>query len=449
MRGFDYRTATEEEILHRAALLEGMLLGDIPEARFSARHARRGKGEVGLAIETYFGIPPNPVPGADFPGAGIELKVVPLVRSDRRLKVKERTVISLIDYDSIVHETWKTASVRKKLKILFVFFEHLRGRPKRQFPIHSVLLWQPEGEVEDRIHRDWETVREKVERGLAHELSEADGFILGPCTKGASSASLRTQPNSPVRAKSRAFALKPAFTFSLYAEPSAPLTTGQLAEVFDLADLRRRFRRFVGRPIDDVAAELAIRQSRAKDYAARVVHRAVQASSSLPKADFKSIGPTVRMTRVNDDLFPYEALSFPSFRHLELVEETWEDSELLARLEHMLIVPVLGPKRETPVGDCIIQEPVYWRPTAEQLSVIEEEWTMFHDLIAAGRAASLPTESQTRAIHVRPHGKDATDRDPTPGGGSEVRKSFWLNKRLVAALLTAAGTEVGSAQGAP
>ena len=62
---------------------------------------------------------------------------------------------------------------------------------------------------------------------------------------------------------------------------------------------------------------------------------------------------------------------------------------------------------------------------------IEEE----RDLIARGRADSLPTESQTTAIHVRPHGKDATDRDPTPGGGSQTRKSFWLNRRFIQSIL--------------
>jgi DNA mismatch repair protein MutH len=78
---------------------------------------------------------------------------------------------------------------------------------------------------------------------------------------------------------------------------------------------------------------------------------------------------------------------------------------------------------------------VLWRPSAEELDVIEHEWTMFRDLISSGKADELPTESQTMAIHVRPHGRVASDTDPTPGGGSVTKKSFWLNKRFVQRIL--------------
>ena len=39
------------------------------------------------------------------------------------------------------------------------------------------------------------------------------------------------------------------------------------------------------------------------------------------------MGLTPRMTRVDGNLMPYEALSFPAFRYLELLEEIWEDSD--------------------------------------------------------------------------------------------------------------------------
>jgi DNA mismatch repair endonuclease MutH len=432
---FDPNTASEEQVIERAAALEGMRVGDIPGARFAAIEARRGKGEVGLAIEAYFQIPPNAIGAPDFPAAGIELKVVPLVTKAAGIRVKERTVVSMIDFHSIVSERWETASVRKKLKILFVFFEHFRGRRKEHFPIHAVLLWQPRDGVEDQIRRDWETVRTKVRAGLAHQLSETDGRILGPCTKGADSATLRTQPFSEVKARSRAFALKPYFTFALYAESGAALDTGSLAETATLEGARTAFSRFVGRTIDDVAAEVGIRPSTSKSYAANVVHRAVAEASPLPRSEFDAIGPTVKMTRVDRDNYPYEAVSFPAFRHLELAEEEWEDSDLLSRIEHMLIVPVFGRARDTPQGECIIREPVYWTPRREDLHVIEREWTTFRDLIRNGNANRPPTEATTTAIHVRPLGRDASDRDPTPGGGSQTKKSFWFNRRFVQDLL--------------
>jgi DNA mismatch repair protein MutH len=433
---FDYRTATEEEILARAFLLEGMRLGDIPGAKFTATDPRRGRQEVGHAVESWFGIPPNSTSGPDFPGAAIELKTIPLEQKSKGLGVKERTVISMINFPELAKETWNKATVREKLAILFVYFEHLPGRPKAEFPIHSVVLWRPTGEVELQIRRDWEAVQAKVLAGLAQELTEADGRILGPCTKGANATVLRAQPFGDHLAKSRAFALKPSFTMALYVEPKlVPLETKHLAEIASLTELLRAFRRFIGLDVRTVSRDLGVKPSQAKDYAARVVKRAVIVSSPLTKTEFKLVGPTVRAPRIGPDQYPYEAISFPAFSHLELMEETWQDSALLSYLEHMLLAPVLGPLRSTPPDDCVVQEPVYWQPTAQQLELIEGEWTNYRDLIASGRADSLPTEGQTQAIHVRPHARNATDRDPTPGGGSQIKKSFWLNKRFVQRIL--------------
>jgi DNA mismatch repair protein MutH len=432
---FDYRVASEAEILDLASELPGLRLGEIPGARFEALEAVHGKGEAGAAVEAFFGIPPNSISDADFPGAGIELKVVPVVTGPSGFRVKERTVISMIDYVQLAAETWETAHVRRKLHILFVFFEHRYDVPKRDFPILHVALWHPSGQVEAQVRKDWERVHAKVLAGLATELSEGDGLVLGPCTKGADARSLRKQPFSEVLAKSRAFALKPSFTMALYRETTrAHVDDQRLAELANLERLLAAFRLFEGRTIDDVGAELGVLVSEGKGYAANVVRRAVSTASSVPAKELEAT-LTIRMSRVGPDLMPYEALSFPAFHHVEVIDEDWEDSDLLSRIEQMLIVPVHGRTKQTPPRECTVGAPVHWRPTAEQLTLIEREWTRVRDLIRTGHAGELPKESETDAIHVRPHGKDSTDQDPTPGGGSQIRKSFWLNKRFVQSLL--------------
>ena len=108
--------------------------------------------------------------------------------------MKERTVISIIDFNVLVEETWDSAKVRDKLHILFVFFEHLQDRPKDQFPIHHVHLWSPDERTNAFLQDDWERVRGKVRQGKAHELSESDRRMMGPCTKGRNAEHLRSQP---------------------------------------------------------------------------------------------------------------------------------------------------------------------------------------------------------------------------------------------------------------
>jgi DNA mismatch repair protein MutH len=440
---FDYRTASEEQILAKASELRGRLLGTLPGARFTAATGATGRAEVGHAIEHYFGIPPNPSPLPDFPGAGIELKVLPLRRTGRGLAVKERTVISQIDYLKLMEQTWATASVRKKLRILFVFFEHLDGMPKEAFPIHDVLLWQPDARTNLLLQADWERVSQKVRQGKAHELSESDGAIMGPCTKGASGASVRRQPFGDAPAKSRAWALKPSFTWSLYvgaterraSESVLTSLAPDAARTFE-QKLSGRFEPFVGQTIGQAGQILSIPASDSKSYAAAVVRRIFGVKSFRARIiEFEEMGLTPRITRVRADLMPYEATSFPAFRYLSLLEEAWDDSDLLARLEYMLFVPVLGEAKATPQTDCTIGRPVFWRPTANELELIRREWEQYRLEIELGSADRLTPAADTIAIHVRPHARNALDTDEAPGVGPIVKKSFWLNKPFVQRIL--------------
>ena len=442
---FDYRTATKAAILARARLLEGHVMGDIADARFTASEARRGKGEVGAAVEHFFGIPSNRRQEADFPGAGIELKVVPLRRSGTVTRVKERTVISMIDYASLVLETWGSASVRKKLKILFIFFEHLPDHPKSTFPIRGVVYWEPDEATEAFIRADWERVAANVRQGSAHLLSESDGRILGPCTKGVDSRSLRSQPFGDVKARSRAFALKPSFTLDLYER----LVRGRIEESLvanEITDptaefekwLLARFSRFEGRTVGEVADELGVPPSAAKSFAARVLRRTFGGNDfRSPIREFEQMGLTPRMARVDANLMPYESLSFPAFKYLELLGETWEDSDLLSRIEYMLIVPVRGATKETPQAHCRFGHPVFWRPSAAELETIRQEWEIYRIEIREGRVENLTTAAGTTAIHVRPHARNANDVDTAPRVGPVVKKSFWFNRPFVARILTA------------
>jgi DNA mismatch repair protein MutH len=447
--GFDYLTAGPEAIQDRAVLLEGRRLGEIPGVHFVGGEPRRGKGEVGLAIERFFGIPPNSIAGADFIGAGIELKVVPLVPGSVT-RVKERTVLSMIDYGSLVLETWATARVRKKLRIMFVFFEHSAALAKEDWVVRKTVFWTPSGLVEDLLKEDWYAVKRKVTAGLAHELSESDGRLMGPCTKGVDSSRRVPQPVTKISptAKPRAFALKPAFTRSIYEEATGSLgATQSLVASLRVRRLDRfeeaileRFSQFEGRTIDDVADELQVPRSASKSYAANVIRRAMGASEvGSPIEEFERSGLTLRTVRVSSDGQPYEATSFPAFRYSELVEETWDDSQLLALVEYMLLVPLLGGTRDTPQGRCRLGRPLFWRPSRGEMEIMKREWQLFQRMVAEGRANSLPGASDTQIIHVRPHARDGRDTDIAPHIGPLIKKSFWLNKRFVAILLRRAG----------
>ena len=128
-------------------------------------------------------------------------------------------------------------------------------------PDTPVLLWEPDARTDALLRADWERVFTKVRQGRAHELTESDGSIMGPCTKSATGLSRRPQPFSEQLAKPRAWALKPTFTWSLYQEVAKPKPAESLLEDLGLnaaeefeAHLLDRFSPFVGRTIEDVGA---------------------------------------------------------------------------------------------------------------------------------------------------------------------------------------------------
>jgi DNA mismatch repair protein MutH len=149
------------------------------------------------------------------------------------------------------------------------------------------------------------------------------------------------------------------------------------------------------------------------------------------------MGLTPRITRVNEDLLPYEHTSFPAFRYKALLEEEWDDSDLLARVEYMLFIPIQGISKDTPQGACTFGRPAFWRATSEQLDLIRREWELFRIEIRDHKANHLTTAAWTVAIHVRPHARNSKDTDEAPGLGPVVKKSFWLNKAFVQEILRA------------
>jgi DNA mismatch repair protein MutH len=364
MASFDPRFAAEVDILARAAQLDDRTLGELEDLTRSAL-GTSGKGSAGHIVERFFGIRQNSLSEPDFVAAGIELKVVPVIQTSKRRRIKERTFITMIDYFTLPSESWDAAHLRSKLDLLLIYYEHLPGQPVEAYPIIRWIRWKPDRELTSLLKHDWEAIKAKVEAGLAEDLTESEGYILGACTKGPGGGALRGQPFSDVKAPARAFALKPSFTLNLFLDDER----AEIAELRRLDVLQTQYSRFVGRTVGEMAETVGVPSSKAKDWAARVVRRGVAEAAGRPIED---LGLTVRVPRVDRSSMPYEAISFPSFSHAELVEEEWQDCLLLSYVEYMLFAPVRGQTRKGLPSRCTVLEPIYWRPTGQELALMRE-----------------------------------------------------------------------------
>ena len=94
-----------------------------------------GKGSLGQLVQKYyFGYDINYNQEADFNEAGLELKCTPLKElAKKTLAIKERLVLTMIDYDNDYKKSFEESHVYLKcLYMLILFYLHVADTPVEQ-----------------------------------------------------------------------------------------------------------------------------------------------------------------------------------------------------------------------------------------------------------------------------------------------------------------------------
>lgn len=196
---------------------------------------KKNKGNLGLLTEKYyFEISPPNNHAPDFPDAlmrtadfhkGLELKTTGVtIEPNGIYKAKERLVLTMIDYEAIVDETWDNSAFMKKCRLMLILFYLYTKETEvinRKFVL-TPILYELEIPGEDRaqIEKDWKHIQKMVREGKAHELAEGNTSYLRACRKGSGGPSEKQvkQPKAANMAKSRAFSFKPSYVTSLIAK---------------------------------------------------------------------------------------------------------------------------------------------------------------------------------------------------------------------------------------
>jgi DNA mismatch repair protein MutH len=424
-----YVNATEDEIMLFARSLVGKRLRDL-EATIPT-YRPKNKGEFGLRVEALFGLERSNQQEPDFRSAGIELKCTELIQRASGWSVHWRTSVTKINGAKLRKEVWPAASVIRKIqRILFVFYQRrpLDGNPG-DYVVDSVHLWQPSSDDWVQIKLDWTLIWGKVRDDVA--LHEPDTKILGAATKG------------PKNSKGRAFAISRPFVDSIYQALRKPtVVAASVAATLGLpqahfeAALIEKMHHHVGKRIDALGAQLGVKPSKAKDYAARVVWTLLGARRRDTRLrEFEDFGVSRKTVPLGPRGEALEHTYIMPFRIDELIEETWDDSLLKEALGRILFVPLRVSKRGSYQGDRVIGPPFFWTPSEGEVKVLKSEWKMFHDAIASGQITKLPTARSTQMLHVRTKGQNSRDIDPSQRFASVPRRAFWLNARFVADLV--------------
>jgi len=430
-----YDITSPKSLLEFARGLSGKSLAEVVDMKEIAENVSN-KGDLGNMIEKYYYQyqPDNTSHKPDFPEAGVELKTTGVLkRSDGSYKAKERLVLTMINYMNLIEERWDTSSLMEKCRlmlILFYLYEKGIAVFDRRFVLHPLLFEFPLEDLEI-IKRDWETIQRKIEDGKAHELSEGDTYYLGACRKGSGgeNETLKKQPFSDILAKSRAFSLKPSYVNRIIEGHTSEVGVLDVTAELTIEEAtQNKFKPYLGKTVEDISTMLDFhKQSKNDKGFYRNLTMRILGGTKLAVPELEKAGVELKTIRVNKDWMPAEAMSFPAFKYMDIVDEDWEESSFFGKIEQKFLFVIF---REDGNGDLRLEKVNYWNMPYLDREEARRIWEDTKRRVAID-ASNLPRSTESRVAHVRPKAKNSQDTIPTPQGTMLVKKCFWLNRSYI------------------
>ena len=425
-----YDPANADSIVEYAKLLVGRTLREVT-CLTEVEDTRRRRGVFGNVLEEhYFKIRPNSRAEADFAEAGLELKSTPLRRNKRgELVAKERLVLSMINYGTVVDEDFEHSHLMEKARdILLVSYLFEEDRSPLDYEIQAVVRWGFPEEDLPQIRLDWETVVNKVRSGHAEDISGSDTLYLEACTKGKDGSVRTEQPFSDVPAKPRAWALKSSYMTAVQRRIIDGLVSIPRQEEeknLGLLDLvRKRFEPYFGMSDKELAARLGV-NARAKGACAAMTKRILGVGGESEIAEFAKAGIVPKTMRLKRGGRPKEAVSFPKFDYFELANTDFAESEFRRQLARKYLFVLY---REDAEGTYRLSDVCFWQMPEADLAEARRCYDQMRDNVLRGRGDTSVRSSENRCCHVRPHGRVKADVAEQPFGPPVTKKSFWLNQ---------------------
>ena len=441
---------TKEAILARGREAIGVSIGDMDKTY----RLQTGKGAVGNVVqEAWFGCKVNNESKPDFEEAGVELKVTPYIKTTKGIRAKERLVANIINYMEEYKKTFKTSSFWKKCNtILLMSYEHKPDVDKSDFTIDEAVLFNFSEEDLLIIEQDWITIVNKIRNGQAHELSEGDTLYLGACTKGATSASVRQQPFSSIPAKQRAFSLKQSYM--TYVLNTFIFGENVYEHIIKNPELLRekRFEDYVidtlsfylGRTQLSLLKEFSLEASnKTKNVNEIILARMLGIKGRITATDeFQKANIIPKTIRIQKNGLIKESMSFPNFKFVEIIQETWEESTLKNYIEPTKFLFVIFKECED--GEYVFERIKFWNIPSEDLEEVRKVWERTVQIIKEGviltkvgnvTKNNLPKSTENRVSHVRPHGRDSSDTYLLPDGRKMTKQCFWFNRKYIESII--------------
>lgn len=330
---------TKEELLEYTSNIKGKTFKEIDSEHLLEHESlTKQKGLLGHVVETgFYKYPRNSDSRADFEELDIELKVTGYVKNKNgTLRAKERLVLSKIDYNAIINETFESSHVLGKCKdMLIIWYEYDKNKEAKDFIITDYQLYDMSKDKEI-FENDFKIIQRKVLDGKAHELSEGDTSYLGACTKARTSNDRTTQPFSKIPPKPRAYSLKNAYMTGILREnvEQTSMTFKSSNQKFkNVIDyVNEKLKPYFGKTQVEILKEITGKKydddKIPKNISKMISDKIIGKDNELPEKDelFRKTRFIIKNTSLNKNGTPKERLSFRNLK-LDEFNQDWNESE--------------------------------------------------------------------------------------------------------------------------
>ena len=407
------------------------------------------KGGLGEIIEErFFHYQCNNDSRPDFDKAGVELKVTPYkINKNGSIAAKERLIITMIDYFSVVEEKFEDSHMWNKARlILLIYYLYQQDiRSRLDYKIGYAKLFSPPETDIKIIKNDFEIIVEKIKSGKAHELSEGDTMYLGAAPKAATSKDRRKQPFSSELAKPRAFAFKNSYmTYVLnnYIVPGKDTYESIIKDGIEdnfedyVVEKINSYRDYT---VESLCREFQIEfERKPKNLEAMLAYRMLGIKGNHAE-EFEKANIVVKTIRIGKNNIIKESMSFPTFKFKELIEEEWETSTFgtyLSETRFFFVVYKFDKNDMLRLKGC-----QFWNiPYTDLENEVQKVWNRTKQVLIDGLQIehrngknynNFPNASENPVCHVRPHAQNAQDTYELPDGRQYPKQCFWLNNHNI------------------
>ena len=425
---------TFAEVCEKDDISQAMVVRET--ANYEVRHEnKKRKGGLGELIEErYFHYPANNDARPDFEKAGVELKVTPYkINKNGSISAKERLILTMIDYSTVVNEDFKNSHMWKKARLILLIYYLYQKEIKNRlyYKIGYVKLFSPPEQDVKIIEHDFYIITEKIKAGKAHELSESDTLYLGAAPKAATSQDRRRQPFSSELAKPRAFAFKSSYmTYVLNNYIISGKVTyeaivkGKTEDSFE-DYVVNKINAYCGYTVKELCKEFQIdTNKKPKNLEAMLAYRMLGIKGNHAE-EFEKANIVVKTIRIENNNTIKENMSFPTFKFKDLVEEDWDDSTFgnyLRETRFLFVVYKFDKFKELHLKGC-----QFWNiPYKDLEGAVRNVWEKTKEVLETG----LKVEVRS-GRHYNNFRRNAQDTYELPDGRQFPKQCFWLNSSYI------------------